>query len=328
MKLSILIPTYNRCEDLLRNLKLLEKYIIDGHFEDVVSIVVSNNASTDTTREKVIKWQKECKVNFVFLDDHKQNVGLEANALYILEKAEAEYIMYLGDDDYLSEDYIKRVLNELESHPSLGCIIPNDYWCLPNGEIIGEREKCDNSYMVAGFDACIRYSHLGHQLSGLVLRREGLYEAYIAHRVHNIYPFIFFVAYTALHYDVMHMADNYVKVTQVPQTKKDWGYGNDGLVNDIFDNFKNLGVSYRQRAQLEAHFLEVDTRYFWATNDTNSCIEHILTGKNVSYLGRYYIAKQILQQQCYTGKKLRIPFYIIARLVLLKKLLTCKPIIF
>ena len=124
----------------------------------------------------------------------------------------------------------------------------------------------------------------------------------------------------------MHMADSYVHVTQVPQTKKDWGYGDDGLVNDIFDNFKHLGVTRKQRAILESHFLRVQKRYLWGTSNTNLCIENILTGKNVSYLGRYYIAKQILHEQRYTGKRLRFMFYVLARIELLRKLLTGKPI--
>ena len=326
MRLSILIPTYNRCKDLHRNLQLLERYIVDSNLCKQVNVIISNNASTDDTHAVVVDYQKHSKIEIVLLDDHKKNIGLEANALYILKKATADYVMYLGDDDYLEEDYIARVLHQLDEHPSLGCVIPNDYWCLPDGTITGEREKCEPTYWKAGFEACLNNAHLGHQLSGLVLKREGLYEAYLDHGVHNIYPFIFFVAYTALKNDVMHMADSYVHVTQVPQTKKDWGYGDDGLVNDIFDNFKHLGVTRKQRAILEAHFLKVDQRYFWATNDTNLCIEKILTGKNVSYLGRYYIAKQILHERCYTGKRLRFMFYVLARIELLRTLLTGRPI--
>ena len=326
MRLSILIPTYNRCKDLHHNLQLLEKYILASNCKNQVNIIISNNASTDDTRSIVQEYQKQCKIEIVFLDDHEKNIGLEANALYALKKAMADYVMYLGDDDYLEEDYIARVLQQLEEHSSLGCIIPNDYWCLPDGTVIGEREKREPKYWKAGFEACLNNAHLGHQLSGLVLKRDGLYEAYINQGVHNIYPFIFFVAYIALHNDVYYMADSHVHVTQVPQSQKDWGYGDDGLVNDIFENFKHLGVTQKQRAILESHFLKVDQRYFWATKDTNLCIEKILSGKNVSYLGRYYIAKQILHEQCYTGKRLRFMFYVLARIELLRKFLTGKPI--
>lgn len=86
------------------------------------------------------------------------------------------------------------------------------------------------------------------------------------------------------------------------------------------------GVTRKQRAILEAHFLYVDKRYFWATKDTNLCIEKILSGKNVSYLGRYYISKQILREQCYTGKRYRWMFYLLARIILFKNLITGRTI--
>ena len=193
MRLSILIPTYNRCQDLLRNLQLLEQFIIKSKLTEQVNVVVSNNASTDDTSRVIQDFQKRSKIEVVFLNDQEKNIGLEANALYILRKAISDYVMYLGDDDYLEEDFISRVIQQLNEHPSLGCIIPNDYWCLPDGTIIGERERCQPKYMDAGFNACFENAHRGHQLSGLVLKRVGLYDAYIKHGVHNIYPFIFFV---------------------------------------------------------------------------------------------------------------------------------------
>ena len=144
--------------------------------------------------------------------------------------------------------------------------------------------------------------------------------------MNNLYPQIFFVSYNALRYDVLHWGQKCLCVSGVPQSQKDWGYGDDGLVNDIFENFKNLGVSQKQRALLEAYFMQVQKRYLWAARDTNLCIEKILTGRNVSSLGRYYIAKQILHERCYTGKKLRFRFYVLARIELLRKLLTGRPI--
>ena len=187
-------------------------------------------------------------------------------------------------------------------------------------------EKCETQYYKSGFDACLQNAWRGHQLSGLCFRRENVMEEFRKRKMDNLYPQIYFIAYNALRYDVLHFGQKCLAVSGVPQTKKDWGYGDDGLVNDIFDNFKRLGVSYHQRAQLESHFLKVDQRYFWATNDTNSCIENILNGRNVSYLGRYYIAKHILHEKYYTGKKLRFRFYLLARLVLFQKLISKQPI--
>ena len=62
MRLSILIPTYNRCKDLHRNLQLLEKYIVASNCKDQVNIIISNNASTDDTHAVVVDYQKHRKI--------------------------------------------------------------------------------------------------------------------------------------------------------------------------------------------------------------------------------------------------------------------------
>ena len=53
-KLSILIPTYNRCELLDECLK---KLVLGGFFNDHCEINVSDNASTDSTKQIASKYQ-------------------------------------------------------------------------------------------------------------------------------------------------------------------------------------------------------------------------------------------------------------------------------
>lgn len=327
MKLSILIPTYNRCKDLEHNVSMLISFIKALPHPEDVCVIISDNASTDDTCSMMSKVQETACVRINYIRQ-EQNQGYCKNVCLLLSKASTPWVMLLGDDDYLEPWYIGECLKQIEEHPNLGCIIPNYIDYNPaTGEYGHLREEnCETQYYNAGFDACLQNAWRAHQLSGLCFRRENVIEEFQKRGINNLYPQIFFVSYNALRYDVLHWGQKCLCVSGVPQSKKDWGYGDDGLVNDIFDNFKHLGVTRKQRAILEAHFLYVDKRYFWATNDTNLCIENILTGKNVSYLGRYYIAKQILHEQCYTGKRLRFMFYVLARIELLRKLLTGKPI--
>ncbi len=265
------------------------------------------------------------RINYI---RQEQNQGYCKNVCYLMSEAQTPWVMLLGDDDYLEPWYIEECLKQIEKHPNLGCLIPNYIAYYPATQTYGKlrEENCETQYYKSGFDACLQNAWRAHQLSGLCFRRENVVEEFRKREMDNLYPQIYFVSYNVLRYDVLHFGQKCVAVSGVPQSQKDWGYGNDGLVNDIFENFKNLGVTYRQRARLESHFLEVDLRYLWATKDTNSCIEHILKGQNVSYLGRYYIAKRILHEKYYTGKKLRIRFYLLARIVLLQKLFSNRPI--
>lgn len=331
MRLSLLIPTYNRSKDLERNLKLLESFISKLSNPEKVCVIVSDNASTDGTSAIVTDMQKDTSIKLEY-QRQGTNVGYCGNVCFLLSKATTDWVMLLGDDDYLEPWYIEECLKQIDEHPNLGCIIPNyiDYYPATGEYGHLREENCETQYYNGGFDACLQNAWRGHQVSGLCFRKENVVEEFRKRGMDNLYPQIFFVSYNALKYDVLHFGQKCLTVSGVSQSKKDWSYGKDGLVNDIFENFKHLGVTRKQRALLESHFLRVQKRYLWGTgtSNTNLCIENIITGKNVSYLGRYYIAKQILHEQCYTGKRLRFRFYLLARLVLFRQLITGKPIAF
>lgn len=329
MKLSILIPTYNRCKDLEHNVSMLISFIKALPHPEDVCVIISDNASTDDTSSLMLKVQETACVRINYIRQ-EQNQGYCKNVCLLLSRASTPWVMLLGDDDYLEPWYIEECLKQIEEHPNLGCIIPNYRdWNPVKKELGGLREEnCETKLYKAGFDACIANAWRGHQVSGLCFRKENVVEEFQKREMNNLYPQIFFVSYNALRYDVIHFGEKCLVVSGVPQSQKDWNYGDDGLVNDIFENFKNLGVSQKQRALLEAYFMQVQKRYLWAAIDTNLCIEKILTGRNVSSLGRYYIAKQILHERCYTGKRLRFRFYLLAQLVLFRQLITGKPIAF
>ena len=99
MTLDILIPTYNRSLYLLKNLKQLEGYILKNNLEREVSIIVSNNCSTDNTAQIVDGFISKTSINVSYFEQ-ESNLGLEGNALFVLEKATSPYVMYMGDDDY------------------------------------------------------------------------------------------------------------------------------------------------------------------------------------------------------------------------------------
>lgn len=324
MKLSILIPTYNRCNDLRKNLELLCKFIKNDKLESDVCICVSDNASTDDTESLMhLFLSKEVCVKYYRND---ANVGYCKNVLSLLSKAETEWVMLLGDDDYLESWYLKGCLEQIKLYSNLGCIIANyvDYNASTGQYGSLREENCPTQYYKAGFNACIENMWRAHQVSGLCFRRNKLVEVYLNQHMNNLYPQMFFVGFNALRYDVLHFGEKCLVVSSVSQEKKDWNYGNDGLMNDICENFKNLNISYKQRAKLEADFNARQQRYLWASNDVNQCIDNILCAKNISLLGKYYISKQILQQYPYSGKRHKVWFYIISSIISMKYLLRGK----
>ena len=93
-KLEILIPTYNRVKDLEKNLKILKDYIIKNKFLSEIRIIISDNNSTDSTEKMILELKKDEVLNkLIKYNKQIENIGLEKNALDILSKSEAEYIM-------------------------------------------------------------------------------------------------------------------------------------------------------------------------------------------------------------------------------------------
>jgi len=231
-KLEVLIPTYNRAGFLERNLAQLGGEIETEGLSGMVSILISDNASEDETGR--VLQEHAARVKAV---RNRSNIGLARNALEVLRHAEHEYVMFLGDDDFLPPGYLRRVLELIGGEEDLGCIVPGIMLRYPDGGlkvarpyVFGER-KYPPGYLTA-----LRLAHLGHQLSGIVVRREGLIEAYAANpSLHNIYPFVFFAGTSMLHGVTWYLPRWQVEVTV--GNRRDWQYDRVHLVGEVIKNF-------------------------------------------------------------------------------------------
>lgn len=104
---SVVIPTYNR-EHFLKATIAITLLQTFKDFE----IIISNNCSTDNTRE-VVKTFKDKRIRYF---ENKKNIGAEPNIKKAMSYARGKYIFSLGDDDFiLSEDTlekVKRIINK------------------------------------------------------------------------------------------------------------------------------------------------------------------------------------------------------------------------
>jgi glycosyltransferase involved in cell wall biosynthesis len=290
VKLSILIPSYNRSVHLKKNCSAVLKYIFDCSLEGDVRLVVSNNCSSDDTFEYLTDLAKN-HPSSVDVVNQSDNIGSVNNVLFLLGYANAEYVLFLGDDDYLHPEYLSVVMDKIR-HSDVGVIIPSNIGVSEEGEYIGFSRDIDlpNSNMNKGFKACLEHSWRGHQLSGLVFKREGLHDACVKYDIKNMYLFIFLVALSAFNGSVIHITQYPVSVTRPSQASKGWSYGDDGLIFDIFDNYKKLpGISYLQRVLLELKILD-DQYWRYAMylklglSRFVKALKNIITGSNTSLM--------------------------------------------
>lgn len=119
VKLSICIPTYNR-EAYIRNaLEHCESYDFDFSYE----IIVSDNASTDTTQAVVAEFIARGLPIRYFRRD--VNGGSGPNLANAFNRARGEYLTYLADDDFLIADGVKDCILYLDQHEEVAaCFAP------------------------------------------------------------------------------------------------------------------------------------------------------------------------------------------------------------
>lgn len=239
MLIDILIPTYNRSEDLIYNLQLIQEELVQHQLLDKVKVIISDNCSPDNTQTATENFLAHKNVNFV-VDYHRtaENIGLEKNAVHVLDKATSDFIMFLGDDDYLDKNYLNYCVDKIASVDNLGCIITGIVQIDNDLKIIGHPRPTDFEEVIglAGYESMLKYSHLGHQLSGLLLKRKNLLEEYLATKENrNIYLFIYFVTNRIEKYTVIYVPKFKTQVKIL--NAKDWDYNQLGLLDEVFKSY-------------------------------------------------------------------------------------------
>ena len=124
---SIVIPTYNRALDL----QLALYCILRQSFSDF-EIIVSDNCSTDNTRDVVSKF-KDKKIRYL---RNKKNIGVIPNIKKTIKYAKGEYVFLHSDDDFLLEkNSLKEIFIKIKKY-NPGYIRVNYVCLMPDKKLI------------------------------------------------------------------------------------------------------------------------------------------------------------------------------------------------
>jgi len=111
--ITVGIPTFNRAA-LLR--ETIES-VLGQTYRDF-SLIVSDNASTDETRD-VVASLADSRLQYVRAEE---NVGMIGNFNRLIGLAGTEFLMLLPDDDRLYPEYLGSVVEILQQNPSVGAV--------------------------------------------------------------------------------------------------------------------------------------------------------------------------------------------------------------
>jgi glycosyltransferase involved in cell wall biosynthesis len=123
-KFSIFIPTYNRWSVLAKTLK---STLTDNSICVPVTIVDNNShpEGLDAVLQVIAKFPHiPCKII-----KNEMNIGGDANLLRCIALCPTPYVLVLGDDDFLVDDYIAKITRYLSSNVHWGFISFKDRHC-------------------------------------------------------------------------------------------------------------------------------------------------------------------------------------------------------
>nr|WP_315236342.1 glycosyltransferase [uncultured Limnohabitans sp.] len=180
-RLTIIVPTYNRCDSLELLLRSLADEVRPLGSE--VEVYVSDNASTDDTPSVVERLRTE----WPELISHRQatNVGPDRNFSHCVHLARGRWFWIISDDDMPKRSVVSQVLSQLlERQPAL--LYLESEWVNPllsadQGEPVG-------TFRVADMDAR-RFAAAVHVwvtfISGMVVDKERLLPALGLHNINR-----------------------------------------------------------------------------------------------------------------------------------------------
>ncbi len=135
MKISVIIPTYNRAIFLSEALQsVIKQQCVD------FDIWVIDDGSTDNTREVVEQLQRDFflgdKLHYVF----QRNQGVSAARNLGIQKSQGEWIAFLDSDDLWLPNKLQQQLKHVEENPECQLVHTNERW-ERNGKHLNQLKK-------------------------------------------------------------------------------------------------------------------------------------------------------------------------------------------
>lgn len=258
--LTVIIPTYKRTNDLIKNLNLLKDIFNQLDVVESIDILISADGSPKEHVEALENYKKESPLGITLYVQEK-NLGLSGNELFLVEQVKTQFAMLLGEDDYLNANLVSSELAYIAAvkENQVSCIIPNFYGIDENGKRIRRDRNKQREDKICDTGA-LEELYQAHQMSGLVFRVEGLSEYYRENAPENVYPHLIFVGYSMAQGKTVLITKNPFQNTYIKQKSFDYTY--DGLTDEIIRIYNCLPFSEKKKTSAIKHFLKKDlTRY-------------------------------------------------------------------
>jgi abequosyltransferase len=123
--LTIVIPTKNRIDYLKRNLDNLNEILTKNHLTKIIHVIVSDNNSQDGTQEYLLRTKSHYPKLKIKTIINQENLTGQNNSFVALSKAVSNFIMFMGDDDYINSELMAEVIEILQNNSKISTVVVN-----------------------------------------------------------------------------------------------------------------------------------------------------------------------------------------------------------
>ncbi|MEA5573959.1 glycosyltransferase family 2 protein [Calothrix sp. UHCC 0171] len=117
MKISIIIPTYNRVQTLRLT---IDSFLRQSYDKSLYEIIISNNNSTDSTEELVSNYIKEYPNRIKYIRESRQGVHFARNSAAKIADGE---ILYFTDDDMIADrNLLTEIVKVFQFEPKIASV--------------------------------------------------------------------------------------------------------------------------------------------------------------------------------------------------------------
>ena len=168
MKISVVIPTYNRKETIKRAMDS----VLSQSYQNFELIIV-DDGSTDETQEIINKFLPHEKIKVISID----NSGVSKARNIGIQNADSKWIAFLDSDDEWHTDKLTRQMKVIEDDPDAVLIHTNEVW-IRNGKHL-KQKGIHKKYGGFIFDKCIPLCNISPSTSLIkksVLEEVGMFD--------------------------------------------------------------------------------------------------------------------------------------------------------
>lgn len=131
--ISVVIPVYNTLNYIQKGIES----VLNQTYKNVELIII-NDGSTDGSKELLDQANEKSSKVTVF---HQENQGVSAARNKGLDLVHGEYVCFLDSDDWLSEDAIEFLYNQIKDEENIISACDRNFVNIRNGELIIERQR-------------------------------------------------------------------------------------------------------------------------------------------------------------------------------------------